>query len=183
MIIIFEIGVGAAGFVKRKELGDALDHGFNKTLTRYEDNKLAWKLLQHEVKLEEFICVFFLFQSIEFPLLQFTCCGINGPDDWQPIFHNSTLPSGCCTGPTDEGKCIRTDKEHVNEVGCKSKLLDFLDRKSLIFGAVGLAVALIQVSCSNRNYFCCVRLSRAILLSDHWPRVCLLSVQSLPQKL
>lgn len=128
---------------------------------------------------------FFLFlsQSIKFPMLQFTCCGINGPDDWQPIFQNSTLPSGCCTGPTPEGKCIRTDKDHVNEVGCKSKLLDFLDRKSLIFGAVGLAVALIQVSGSYKNHFCCVRLPRAILFSDHWPWICLLSVQSLPQKL
>lgn len=58
MVIIFEIGTGAAGFVKRKELGDALNHGFNKTLTRYEDNKLAWKLLQQEVNFGEFILFF-----------------------------------------------------------------------------------------------------------------------------
>lgn len=58
MIILFEVFIGAAGFVKRKELGDALDHGFNQTLTRYEDNKLAWKLLQLEVKFEKFIWFF-----------------------------------------------------------------------------------------------------------------------------
>lgn len=48
-IILFEIGVGAAGFVKHENLRDIVDNGMNKTLTRYEDNKVAWHLLQTEV--------------------------------------------------------------------------------------------------------------------------------------
>lgn len=48
-IILFEIGIGAAGFIKHKDLEGIVNNGFNKTLTHYEDNKLAWQLLQTEV--------------------------------------------------------------------------------------------------------------------------------------
>lgn len=55
VIILFEIGIGAAGFMKHKELGGILDKGFNQTLTHYADNKAAWKVMQEEVN--KIICI------------------------------------------------------------------------------------------------------------------------------
>lgn len=49
IIITFEIGIGVAGFVKRQELGDVLNRGFDQTLTHYKDNEVAWKFVQTEV--------------------------------------------------------------------------------------------------------------------------------------
>lgn len=49
IIITFEIGIGVAGFVKRQELSDVLNRGFNQTLTHYKDNEIAWKFVQTEV--------------------------------------------------------------------------------------------------------------------------------------
>lgn len=73
---------------------------------------------------------------------------MNGPDDWKPIFKNTTvLPEECCKNVTQPNlSCDRLDKNNVIENGCKTELLHFLYQKSLILGVVGMAVAQSQVS-------------------------------------
>lgn len=49
VIFLFEIGIGVAGYMKRDQLDQILDEGFNKTLKNYKPNEEAWRLLQTEV--------------------------------------------------------------------------------------------------------------------------------------
>lgn len=49
VIIVFEMGIGAFGYVKQDELSSALDKGFNETLKHYKANEEAWDLVQSEV--------------------------------------------------------------------------------------------------------------------------------------
>lgn len=49
VIIVFEIGIGAFGYIRKDDLNDALDKGFNQTLKDYKTNEKAWDLVQTEV--------------------------------------------------------------------------------------------------------------------------------------
>lgn len=145
-VILLEIGVGVAGFVKHQDLDRILQQGFNKTITHYQDNKVAWGLLQREVRKIFWIIqidIVIISSKSLFIDQQLHCCGVNGPDDWQVVFHNSTLPPECCRNEVPV--CDRNDTGNVIGEGCKAILLNLLDSKALIVGAVGLAVAIIQV--------------------------------------
>lgn len=49
VIIVLEIGIGAFGYIRKDDLNDALDKGFNQTLKDYKTNEKAWDLVQSEV--------------------------------------------------------------------------------------------------------------------------------------
>lgn len=121
MIIVFEIGIGAFGYVNKEELNAALDKGFNKTLHNYEPNKEAWDMVQSELK----------------------CCGISGPDDYKPIFNSTELPKSCCLDLAKDKVCTKDD---ASKDGCKSALFTLLSSKSTLLAGVAVAVGLIQVS-------------------------------------
>lgn len=85
-----------------------------------------------------------------------SCCGINGPKDYQQVFHNTTLPNSCCDRfPTDSNKCTY---DYAHQDGCMPKLLHFFESKSLILAGVGIGIALIQVRKENFNTVFSVRI-------------------------
>lgn len=70
-----------------------------------------------------------------------TCCGVQGPEDWQSV--NATIPISCCGSlPVNQKECTIT---YAYPDGCMGKLYKILDDKSVILGAVGIGIALIQV--------------------------------------
>lgn len=71
------------------------------------------------------------------------CCGVNGPDDYVPIFNSTKLPNSCCLNLAKDKNCTKSD---ASTDGCKEALLKYLNAQSYILGAVALAVGLIQVS-------------------------------------
>lgn len=126
MVFLCEIGIGIAGYVKHGQLESILEKGFNSTMTNYEHNEEAWKLVQTELE----------------------CCGTKGPRDWEQVFHNATLPIACCHElPVDQANC---DLSHSYKEGCMPKLLHFFESKSMILAGVCVGVALIQV---NTKFF------------------------------
>lgn len=80
-------------------------------------------------------------------VLQFRCCGVNGPSDWERAGYvpTSNLPRSCCFElPSDKQNC------DINEVsadftGCKQKLSEAIERNAAFLGLIGLIVALVQV--------------------------------------
>jgi CD63 antigen len=73
----------------------------------------------------------------------FFSCGIYGPGDWKPIFKNKTVPSTCCHMlPVNVKHC---EVKYASDEGCYPKLLQFLDRKSLMLGGVGVGIAIVQL--------------------------------------
>lgn len=124
IVFIAEIGVGIAGYIKHGELPGILENQFNKTMDDYTNSveaQRAWSLVQGEME----------------------CCGIRGPGDWRPIFKNKTVPAMCChLLPKDVKNCT---SDYASQVGCYTKLLEFLDRKSLFLGGVGIGIALVQL--------------------------------------
>jgi len=120
-IFLTELGVGIAGYVKHSELRETLDDQFNSTLmsfTNSSDSKLAWKKIQTELK----------------------CCGVNGPEDWKPLYRNDTVPASCCEPGRET--CTRLS---ARPEGCKEKLYGLLDESALLLGFVGLGIAGVQL--------------------------------------
>lgn len=70
-------------------------------------------------------------------------CGIQGPADWKKIFNNKTLPYTCCHLIPDGMKTCTA--QYASQDGCLPKLLNFLDSKSLLLGAVGIGIAFVQL--------------------------------------
>lgn len=77
------------------------------------------------------------------------CCGTYGPNDWEAVYKNQTLPKSCCVEIpiNEENKNQEKDctVDHANKMGCLDKLLQLLDSKTLILAGVVLAVAGVQV--------------------------------------
>uniref|UniRef100_A0A1L8DK60 Tetraspanin n=2 Tax=Nyssomyia neivai TaxID=330878 RepID=A0A1L8DK60_9DIPT len=124
VIFLLEFGIGIAGYVKHGQLEEILEKGFNSTLHNYDksiDSQHAWRLIQSEL----------------------SCCGIQGPRDWQQVFHNSSLPNSCCVQmPTTVSECTI---EHSLQDGCMHKLLSLLQHNALILGGVGIGIAVVQL--------------------------------------
>ncbi|EAT45481.1 AAEL003236-PA [Aedes aegypti] len=71
------------------------------------------------------------------------CCGVNGPEDWQPIFKNDTVPKSCCHElPIGVNRCTR---KYADPEGCFPKLSAFLGSKSLLMAGIGVGLAAIQL--------------------------------------
>lgn len=125
VIFLFEIGLGVAGYVKHTGLKQLMEGQFNSTMSNYkqrDDYRDAWTLLQTELD----------------------CCGTYGPEDWESIFPNKTLPAACCSviNLSQSKECTVND---ATPQGCLQKLLKIMDSKTLILASVVLAVAGIQV--------------------------------------
>lgn len=124
LIILTEVGVGIAGYIKHSELNETVGTQFNNTLDHFQENpdiQRAWKMIQTELN----------------------CCGINNKYDWQRVYNNNgTYPASCCE--KDKARNCTTDRVDKEE-GCKGKLLKLLDDNALMLGAVGLTIAAIQV--------------------------------------
>ncbi|XP_055296822.1 CD63 antigen-like [Sitodiplosis mosellana] len=129
VIIAFEIGIGAFGYVRQDDLNAALDKGFNQTLKDYKTNEKAWDLVQTEMK----------------------CCGINTPDDFIPVLNSTDLPRSCCLSLAKDKPCTKTD---ASKTGCKPALLKYLSSQSTILAGVAVAVGLIQIV--GLGYACCL---------------------------
>lgn len=172
VIILFEIGIGAFGYVNKDELNAALDKGFNKTLHNYQPNKEAWNTVQSELH----------------------CCGILGPDDYKPIFNNTAeLPKSCCLNLAADKVCTKDDASCFKK-GCKSALFTLLDSQSTILAGVAVAVGLIQVSPINffllsRHGILFINLWAKnsnkidLFFTDYWSWIRLLLVSCIPSKL
>lgn len=126
VIFLFEIGLGVAGYVKHTGLKQLMEGQFNSTMSNYkqrDDYRDAWTLLQTELD----------------------CCGTYGPEDWESIFPNKTLPAACCS-VINLSVAKECTVDYATPQGCLQKLLTILDSKTLILASVVLAVAGIQVS-------------------------------------
>lgn len=63
----------------------------------------------------------------------------------------TALPKSCCLELPVEAVCTVKD---ASQDGCKQKVFDLLSSKSLIFAAVAIAVALVQVRILNITESC-----------------------------
>lgn len=123
IVFFFEIGIGAAGYLKHKELGTTLENSFNETLTNYGHSERAtfsWEFLQTELQ----------------------CCGVREPADWEEVFQNTTLPRSCCNEVLLGVPC---SKEFAHHDGCLPKLYGVLNERALLLGGIGIGIAFTQV--------------------------------------
>ncbi|XP_060530047.1 CD63 antigen [Cylas formicarius] len=75
IIFIFEFSAGIAGYVLRDKTVAYLNSTLYENLNTYQDHSHGvWDLIQSN----------------------FECCGVNGPNDWLPVFQNGSLPVSCC---------------------------------------------------------------------------------------
>lgn len=78
-------------------------------------------------------------------LLQFTCCGVNGPEDWKVVFPNKTLPAVCCPDKDVSQECTLGGPIPYSKNGCLVKFEKIMHDKALLAGGIGLSVCFIQV--------------------------------------
>lgn len=131
IIFILEISGGIAGFVLKDKATGMVKEYMEKSLKN--DNKV-WDEVQKD----------------------FTCCGVDGPKDWEANpKYNTTLPKSCCASLLANQTCT---EGLAYTQGCLTKFSNFVEDKIYIIGAVGIAFAFIQMI--GIVFACC--LARAI---------------------
>lgn len=69
---------------------------------------------------------------------------MNGPDDWQKVTHNNSLPHTCCANAQNDGSCNRSVDHYT--ASCIKELRTLLVKYASVIGAAGLGIAGFQVS-------------------------------------
>ena len=69
---------------------------------------------------------------------QFTCCGIEGPNDWE----DDTIPGTCCQNERTD--CHKTS-EDLHQKGCLKEFREYVKENMLCVGYVGLGIAAAQL--------------------------------------
>jgi len=131
MIVVFilELSAGIGGYVLRNEARSMLANNLRHEMDYYNEKQyeyitLLWDKIQRD----------------------FSCCGVDGPKDWQ---HG--LPMSCCavqTGVVDKAECIIDDTDVANQPfseGCLFTFSNFIAAHAVSLGAAGVALALIQL--------------------------------------
>lgn len=139
IIFILEVAAGALAYSKRNEINDKLAGEFKEAIQVKYSRADSGK----NVGLTEAIDKF---QE------HFECCGFDNVRDWQKSkYYNSTgaIPSSCCKDP-NSSECNKTrDPAKLKEIfwqrGCFKQVLAFLKDHLLYVGAMGVALALIQI--------------------------------------
>lgn len=130
LIVVGEIAIGIGGYMKRHQLDFLLKEPFDGALSKFKSHEVGWKMLQAELE----------------------CCGVEGPTDWQHVFHNETLPAACCKElPAAQHEC---DAKHSFQEGCKPKLKRFMDSKALTL--VCICAAVVGVQLIGMMFACCL---------------------------
>lgn len=75
---------------------------------------------------------------------------MNGPDDWQKVNHNNSLPHTCCANAQNDGSCNRSVDHY--KASCIEELRTLLVRYASVIGAAGLGIAGFQVSLFLYSY-------------------------------
>lgn len=136
IIIIAEVAVGIAGYVKRNDLEASITADLEDRITHYETDPNVKK-------------TFDIFQT------DLSCCGINGPDDWAKS--NQTIPASCCSGQVITGGTVAectTASTTLHKQGCLTELVEFFRSKAMVLGGVGLGIAFVQLL--GVTFACCL---------------------------
>jgi len=124
-LLVLEAVVGVVSYVMRTEVEQFLHEKLNASLSSYTTNQQTqdgWNILQHD----------------------FSCCGVNGTQDWDSVFHNATLPAVCCPDISVDEVCNKSTR-HSTE-GCFETIKGILTSRGIILTSVVSAVVMIQVS-------------------------------------
>lgn len=131
VIFVLEIAAGIAGFVLRGRVEGFVEDYMDKTL---KNNNKVWNEVQKDFK----------------------CCGVKNYTDW--IDANMTVPSACCDKNAKTCDPKTTPPTGIYKDACLPKFTTWLEDKIYIIGAVGIALAFIQIV--GILFACC--LGRAI---------------------
>jgi CD63 antigen len=129
LIFILELSAGIAGYILHADTTQLIEKSLNGSMKYFGDEKnmdttVAWNTIQY----------------------QFSCCGINKPDDWIPI--KKGLPMSCCTrdpNAIETETCKLNSTSVVHETGCLSKFSGKISDHAVSLGAVGITLAVFQV--------------------------------------
>jgi len=118
ILLIAEIGAGAAAYVFKDNVESFFDENSSKVLALYDENADAaattsWDKVQKELG----------------------CCGYNGSSDWQNTqlapLQNGKIPDSCPTG--------------ANVTGCKQQIIEGIKANIIVVGGAGVAFGVIEL--------------------------------------
>lgn len=123
VIFITEVAGGVAGYLMQDDIHDMLEKRMAMTMSEYgikKDYTNSWDVLQYDLQ----------------------CCGVKSPKNWEPVFHNASLPHSCCSLIPVEDECT-DDKAY--QKGCLPALQATLEHNTLLVGGFGVGVACVQL--------------------------------------
>ncbi|XP_059488443.1 CD63 antigen-like isoform X2 [Neocloeon triangulifer] len=111
IVLVVQLAVVGFSYYKQDDFKAEINNVLNLTLYDYPKSKdgivrKTWDVIQTDLK----------------------CCGINGPEDWQHIFNNDTLPNACCEAVPADGSCnVRDEESSAFKTGCLEVIVSKLD--------------------------------------------------------
>lgn len=151
--ILVETGIGVFIAIKKNDIEDAAIRELKKFSGNFHENEKIWDFWQCQVKMIKTLLSFLNQNGFHcdiywsFLPLQFECCGLNGPDDWNKINITATFPKSCCGfSPEPQTDCTRA-KSSFYDVGCEVKFREMYNYlfKNVIVIAILAVFYIIQV--------------------------------------
>lgn len=128
LVFILELSGGIAGYVLRDSARGFLKSKLNESMYKYgtdNETREAWFILQTTLE----------------------CCGNNNYSDWENVFHNTSIPTSCCSPShfaIDVDVCDIHSKGFHHE-GCLKKFGKFVMDHAAVLGGAGIGIAFIQL--------------------------------------
>lgn len=116
VVLILQISIGVAAFAYRDTLKESFKNGLDKSMKNYEksqSNKDAVDTLQSTLR----------------------CCGVESYQDWDK--YGMLVPDSCCKNDN----CNPQLPINVNQIGCYTSVVTFINTSGKLIGIVCLAVA------------------------------------------
>lgn len=146
LLIISEIGAGAAAIQFREEIKETYIESALRSLMFYEDLHNSTNTAEEWNKFQTIHC----------------CCGARNFTSYREVFDNNTVPRSCCINSTDIVQCddvrmnvtAQTAKGFIHMLGCPETVVEEL-RKNLISLAV-VAIVIGSAQFIGVAMACCV---------------------------
>lgn len=126
IIFLTEVAGGVTGYWMQNDIHDMLQQRMSSSMKDYNKNQeitKSWDVLQSDL----------------------SCCGVESPEDWEKtVYPNGTLPHSCCPKNPVDDPCTK-DVKGASTKGCLDSLQAALQHNTILVGAFGVGVALVQL--------------------------------------
>ncbi|RZC37532.1 Tetraspannin domain containing protein, partial [Asbolus verrucosus] len=82
--------------------------------------------------------------AIGIAVIEMSCCGVDGPDEYEHRWHNNTLPQSCCPVRSVPVTCEKVQGMYYHN-SCALTMYDFVSDSAPILGGVAIGICILEL--------------------------------------